>query len=131
MDLQNLDLEKAAGLGATLHLVHPITGELLYNDDKTPATLDLVGADSKQFHRHAAQMYKTKGGASDSAADLRKKNVKTLVKCITGSNIQYEGVILSTPQEIQRLLTERYWVAEQANEFVLERDNFFGQSSTD
>jgi hypothetical protein len=145
-DFSELDTKAASEAGATLHLRHPATGELLYLSDKSPATIDFLGVDSakmRAYHRKITdrrleQSREQRAGKKMknpvTAATLEREKAEGLATVTRGWNIfPIDGKTLScTEQNATKLYSDpRFlWVGEQADEFIAERLNFFKTASS-
>lgn len=137
----------AATKGAWLHLVHPVTREPLYNKPdptgKTPGTEPvrwrIAGRDSEQYQKVQNQQQTRR--IEDSA--------KTKVKTLTGERFTGEaldllaGCVLEVEHSVfngvelvaefhmvRAVLKAEPWIAEQLDEAVMDRANFFPGAKT-
>ena len=132
MDLANLDVKAAADEGATLHLEHPTTGELLFADDekKKPMTIKLVGTDSQIYNdilqRRARKQVNKRRPDKIDVAEARRKGTELLARCtLSWNNILNGGKNTKHSYEAAVKLYEEFpWIREQVDRFVGDRSNF-------
>lgn len=145
MDLSKLDMREGADDGRWLQLTHPVTQELLWDDEKKktgPVRIRLLGADSKKHrskeyaarNRRLKQMGRggKRGGlmAGVTAEGLEEDATEVMVACTLGwENIQLAGQPLEfTPDAARSLYSEHEWIREQVDEFIADRANFLGEA---
>ena len=121
---KEFDVAGAVEEGATLHLTHPVTGELLYDGDQ-PVTITLRGLESASVRAVAASQAKKEARGvkiSDEA-----KGVQMMVAATLGwSGLDRDGEPLEfTPDNVKWLFAENDWIGQQAIEFMKDRANFF------
>lgn len=130
MDLAKLNVKASAEQGATLHLRDPFTGEELFNDDKSPMTISLLGKDSEPYRRITranANKSLNKGRVKLTVEKFEQDGVDLLAAVTTGWHIQFGQTMLefSTAKAKELYSDPEYkWVQEQVDEFVAERSNF-------
>lgn len=143
----NFGTREAATKGAWLHLVHPVSGELLYRgelpngepDKATPVRWLIAGRDSEQYQRKLNEQQTRR--IEDSA--------KTKVKSLTGERFTAEALDLmavcvlevehshfagqpltNDATAIRAVLKKEPWVAEQVDAFLMDRACFLAASKT-
>lgn len=135
MDLNQLDTQAAASKGAWLHLRHPVTGDLLFDDpeQKKPMRIELLGADSKEYR---GEMHRTKNerlrevqgeGVGDRPSqDAEARAVAIAAVCTRAfENIKLNGVALvCTPEIAITVYTKFDWIFRQVSSFIENRKNF-------
>lgn len=128
---------EAASKGAWLHLLHPSTREPLFNEPDQPVRWLIAGRDSEQYQKvQAAQQTRR---IEDSAKTRTKtltgerftgEALDLLAGCVLDvENSVFKGVAL-VPEfaAVRAVLKAEPWLAEQLDEFVMERANFFESS---
>lgn len=135
MDLANLTSEYAPDAGHTLELRGPDDAQL-FNDDGTPMTLSLLGADSDVAvkARNANQNRRLQQGTRMklTAEGLEADGASYLAKLTTGWNITLGG---AKPDFSYEAAVKLYanpklaFVREQADAFIADRANFLKASS--
>jgi hypothetical protein len=130
MDISKLNVKASAEQGATLQLRNPFSGEELFNDDKSPMTISLLGRDSEPYRRTSratANKNLKAGRAAPKVEKFEQDGVELLAAVTTGWNIQFGNEMLEfSPAKVRDLYAdpEYRWVYEQVDEFVAERSNF-------
>lgn len=128
MDLDDLDTTSAAEKGATITIRHPITGEDLEGSDGKPCTLQVLGADSKEWKRAVADSMKsTKNRRNLTVADAERSTIEMLARVTTGMSENWvwgKKPLPFSKENITRLYSERPWIREQVDIFVGDRANF-------
>ena len=104
-------------------LLHPNTGEILSNPDKTPMTITLYAPHSKVYksamHEQTnKQIKKVKGGNKTldiTAEDIEQSSLEVLVKITKAWNITYKG---ETPKlnKTKDVYEEVFWIKDQIEE---------------
>lgn len=141
MDLSSLDTSAQASKGATLELRDPMTDSVLRDEDSGEAvTLTLIGSDAKSYQQAAHKSLNrrlnkkiTKAGRLKlSAEELEDDAFALLLISTTGwSHVIVDGNELQFSEINARMVYERFpWIREQADEFINDRMNFLGNSST-
>lgn len=135
MDLANLTSEYAPDAGHVLELRGPDDAQL-FNDDGTPMTLTLLGADSDVAvkARNANQNRRLQQGTRMklTAEGLEADGASYLAKLTTGWNITLGG---AKPDFSYEAAVKLYanpklaFVREQADAFIADRANFLKASS--
>ncbi|SLN31738.1 hypothetical protein [Oceanibacterium hippocampi] len=131
LDLQSLDIEAAAGEGASFTLRHPVTDEPLVQDGRA-ITITLCGADSRRWkamQRANLDRRLRRGRAVLKSAQIEEENIELLAHCTRDwQGIVYGGEALAcTEANARRLYREQSWIREQALQFAGERANFLGE----
>lgn len=130
MRLSEIKMEMAADKGAELHLLHPVTEEPLFTDDKKPMVIRLVGIDSKQYRKASAKIGDRelkKRKKSTTMEKARARGTELLAACTIGWNIQIDKdkpcADFST-DAAEKLYSDMGWIREEVDEFIGERSNF-------
>ena len=146
MDFSKFDSRAAASTGRDLHLVHPVTGELLYNDKarKEPCMVTLIGTESpaaqaamREINR--AKVKADKGKKDDgeqTLEDLHKLLVETTRPLIMGFKNVLRGDVQATLDDVDWFLnlqlingqTGELSFVEQIAGFATKRANFLGNA---
>lgn len=143
-DLAALDTTENAETGAWMHLQGPDYEDLYVGekDDGKPVRILLLGADSKEFqqlqHKQTTKRVKqlTKPGRRSrnelSSEDFTEGSIDLLVRCTKGfENVIYNGEELDCTAANARKIYERLgFVREQAWDFINDRSNYLGNSSS-
>lgn len=138
LDLLTLDTRRAADEGAVMEVRHPVTNEVLKQDNGEPVTITLAGRDSDRVKRlqRATLDRRLAGGRrrnlSFTADEIDKNRLEELVALTLGwSGIVLRGSLIEPTAENARDLYQTVdWVREQAEEFVDDRANFLKASPT-
>jgi len=126
IDLNDLNFEKNAEIGADLELDHPVTG------DPTGIVIRLAGTDSVAYRRKQREIQTKRIGqlARGKKADYsctEQDACDLLAACTLGWEGLIEGgepVEFST-QAASDLYARHAWIREQVDMFVGDRANFF------
>ncbi len=120
---------------STLHLRHPGTDAALYNDDKTPMTITLVGEHSEEYKavtRRWQNEVLRKPNRKLTAEQVEERGIDLLVACTKGWQIQgEEGLMPFSPDAARDLYSDRTlgWIKSQVESHLYEASNFLGESS--
>ena len=133
MKLDDINLD---GVGK-LQLLHPGTGEKLYNDDKSPMTIDLLGDESKQFRKALAKISNSnvRAGTRRRQATFERTEEQAcelLAAVTTNWNLQIgeESKIAEFSIEAaEKLYLAKSWVRKQVDEYVGDANNFLANAS--
>jgi hypothetical protein len=135
-DLSNLDVIGEANKGALLELLHPATGEVLFDekgDDESKYKafyLKLLGSDSdvyrSEIKRRTEKTYNSKSKSQKiDLDDAQLKGAQLLAKCTTSCYIIENGKeVKCTRDEMTRIYLTQPWIREQAEAFMSDRGNF-------
>lgn len=128
MDLKKFDLTQAADQGATIELLHPVTGEVLTDKGK-PVTITVLGADSKVFKDAVKARTRRALGEKKQKIDLDKterENAELLAKCtLQWSGIEEDGKKLDcTFENAVQVYLQYSWIRDQVDEAIGDRANF-------
>lgn len=141
-DLACLDTSKAGEQGATLHVKHPVTGELMHvmvQDEPVPLTLTLLGSDSptwkaKVFDTNRRRLREMQGARRQSAMSPERIDADALA-LLAEATVGWSGVVIDgkvvpcTPENAAMVYSRLPWLREQADEFANARENFTGESA--
>ena len=144
MDFTQFNSRNAAETPRDLHLKHPATGELLYNDGekrKQPCMVSLIGTESRtaQTALRAIQKAKVKGDKKpddQSLEDLHLTLIESARPLIKGFKNTHIGTRAATLDDIDDILSaqlingqdgEQSFV-EQIMTFATKRANFMGNA---
>ena len=127
MDLAKLDLTEHANNGATLEVLHPISGEILLDKNKNPVTIELLGSDSTQMRNAMSSRAKKQMSSKKQAQITTIDDAELLAAVVKNwSGIEENGTELAcTPENVMHILTKYSWLRLQVDQFVSERSNFF------
>jgi hypothetical protein len=132
-----MGLKNAATVKETteVELVHPITGEVLTNDDGSAMTITVYGPYSKEYKQvmHAQQnkrlaKAKRMNGKMDlNAEELEAGALDLLVKCTKGWKITLdEGLEKFSEAKVREVYTELPWVRDQVEAVMGDTRAFLG-----
>lgn len=133
MELSQLSTKTKANAGEFLHLKHPESGALLYdNKDKSkPVGLILLGKDSDLFIKHNHKIVNEriteKNATTKTSEQIRDENTELLASLTTGwSNLSINGKSEFSRANVVELYDDLglSWVREQADAFIGTRANF-------
>ena len=131
MSIKNITL----GHLSQLHLRHPGTDQALYNDDKTPMTITLVGEHSEEYKavtRRWQNEVLRKPNRKLTAEQVEERGIDLLVACTKGWAIQWDQELLPfSPEAARELYSDREhaWIKNQVETHIYEASNFLGESS--
>lgn len=132
MDLASLDFGKNPEITATMVVVHPITGEEMFQDDGvTPVTVTLLGMESsiaKRITKARAQKHLNKRSQKVDLDEAREFTIGLQAKLITASQgLKENGQDLDLTDQATAIdvLTRYNWLREQIDEFITDRANFY------
>ena len=140
MDISKINESNASDTGADLELTHPSTGDVLVQDDdnRTPITIRILGMDSKVYRNHQQNVQRERMNKMMRARS--RKNVdfvmsfeercSLLAECTVGwSGIVDNGAEVEfSKKAAYELYHKAPWVADQVDEFMGDRANFFMMS---
>jgi len=127
MDLAQFDLVEAAEKGIVVELIHPVSKELLEDEDGKPVTIKVLGKDSRKWQQvakrvlaRAAAKYR---GKDTPVGETEKGLREILAECtLSWTNIEYNDSPLKCNKENALMLYEkRGWIAEQVMEHASDR----------
>ncbi len=129
---------KSIKIGHTsdLHLRHPATDALLFNDDGSPMVITLAGEHSEDYkavtRRWQNEMLR-RPSRKLTSEQIEERALDLLVAVTRGWQIQWEdGALLPFSAPAARTLyadTEHAWIKLQVEAHVHEVANFLGESS--
>lgn len=137
MDLSRKEFDVAGAVeeGATLHLVGPFDGKLLY-EQKTvkgakvdivdkPVTITLRGMESETV-RNIAKKHSRKA-AKGVTLDQEAVGIETFQAVVIGwENIgDGSGPLECNPANVHKVFLEHDWIGQQVLAFAMDRTNFF------
>lgn len=132
MDLANLDFGKNPEITAVMNVIHPITGEEMFQDDGvTPVTVTLLGMESsvaKRITKARAQKQLNKRNQKVDLDEAREFTISLQAKLITASQgLTENGQDLDLTDHVTSVdvLTRFNWLREQIDEFITDRANFY------
>ena len=131
MDLNTLNLSEGADIGNTMEVKHPVTDEVLLDDNKKPVTITLLGSDSTVLRdamkNRARKQLRTKKSQSFDVDEAEKIGCEMLATCTVGwSGISENGSSVQFSHEAATDLYLKYqWLRQQVDEFINDRENFF------
>jgi len=117
--------------GEWLELLHPVTGEVIRDEDDAPMRIELVGKDSDEYRKAqraiTARRLKSRSRSKSFDADsLEHEAIDLLVACTKG----WEGIALDgddlefNKANCRKVYAKYLWIKEQVDEFVDDRGNF-------
>lgn len=127
MDLNKLDLTKAANAGAWYTLKHPVTSEAL------PMKIKVLGKDSEKFiqlsedfRRSSLDDLKANKTTEQRMASASEYGDKLLVACtLEWQGIELDGKKLDCTPENVKLVYKRFnWIKDQVDTAIADRANF-------
>lgn len=134
MDFSQFDSRAAGDKPRDLHLRHPVTGELLFDDGK-PCIAEILGAESPrvQSSLKALARAKVKGEALETSDDL----VALAAPLIVGFKNVMRGKVPATADDAAWFLglqipngqDGQASFVEQVSQFATDRGNFLGNAS--
>lgn len=113
-----------------LLLKHPVTGEVLGEDEGKPVTFTLYGSASKQYRKAVDVMMKAadkRGNKKATPAEKRQESIEFLVSLtVKADNIEYNGAPLDNPTALADFYGDDKfnWVREQINEAIGSVEGF-------
>lgn len=132
MDLAKLDTSKET---ATLHVLHPVTREPMFEGDKA-MTIELYGSDSEQYRSHQRQAAnenlknRSEKGGQDAPQATAERIEQGAIDLLAACTAGWSGVIENgkevkyTAAEVKRVYGQYRWIYEQVDSFVHSRANF-------
>ena len=129
MDLSKFDTSAANETGVSLTLVDPSTGEDLANDGKK-TKIWLVGKDSKEFRAFKMEQANKYRQKQPTPAQNERMSIEVLVRCTRRlENVLVDGVVLEHSFETTFDLYKRFgFIKDQVDEFIVDNNNFLGNS---
>lgn len=125
-DLANLDLGPSADAGATMTLLHPVSGESL------GITFHVIGQDAPTYRKNLRKLrdlLAKQGEDDDEDPDVRDRmRVARLAACAVRGweNVEWQGEPLDYGFDAAVMLfSARPWISEQVAFFRDRRANFF------
>jgi len=134
-DFAQLDTVSASNEGAVLELRGP-DGAALFQDDGSPVTITLLGADSDAYTRASNLLtnraLRSRGKAQITAESALTDQINLLAKITTDwSGIKVGGESWQCDEErVKRFYRQFPFVRDQVQEFVADRGNFLKASPT-
>ena len=131
MDLANLDFGKNPEITAVMTVIHPITGEEMFQEDGAPVTVTLLGMESsvaKRVTKARAQKQLNKRNQKVDLDEAREFTISLQAKLITASQgLKENGQDLDLTDQATAIdvLTRYNWLREQIDEFITDRANFY------
>lgn len=125
-DLANLDLAPSADAGATMTLLHPVSGEPI------GITFEVMGQDAPIYRKNLRKlrdMLAKQAEDDDEDPDLRilKRSAQQAACAVRAwANVEWQGAsLLYSFDNAVTIFTARPWIAEQVTFFRDRRANFF------
>jgi len=120
---------------ASVHLVHPVNGTLLYADEAEtlPVTVTVYSKASKQYRKVVDAMMKKNERIAQqkkklTPEEVRESQIDFLVSLsITSENMAFNGSPVDNEDVFRAMYTdERFsWVRSQVDEFLSDNASFF------
>lgn len=139
-DLNQLDVGAKAEEGTQMPVRHPITGKPIFDEDGTPWTITLLGADSpshtQALHKRANKRAKEgmKGGFRGrnlTAEQIDADELELLIHATKAWHIRLDGELLGSSDEVKRDTYQRFqWLRDQAEAWMGDRANYLGEQSS-
>lgn len=115
-----------------LHLVHPVTQELLYADadQKEAVVIVLYGQSSRKYRAAVSAMQNRalkRGKKQLTAEQMQDEGVELLVACSDKAlNLELDGKPVDNPEQFRKLYSDPKfsWVREQVDSALAEISNF-------
>lgn len=115
-----------------LHLVHPVTQELLYADAKQekPVVVVLYGTSSRKYRAAVSAMQNRqlkRGKKQATAEEMNQEGVELLVACSDKAlNLELDGAAVDTPESFRKLYSDPAysWLREQVDGALADITNF-------
>lgn len=115
-----------------LHLVHPVTQELLYADadQKEAVVIVLYGQSSRKYRAAVSAMQNRalkRGKKQLTAEQMQDEGVELLVACSDKAlNLELDGKPVDNPEQFRKLYSDPKfsWVREQVDNALAEISNF-------
>lgn len=140
-DLSQFDTRVVGEQGAVMEVLHPVTGVPITEDDGTPWTITLLGADSetytKNMYRAADKRIKESlkaGGFRNpvvsriSSEAIDSDDLESLALATKAWKIRLDGRWVGDSMEERRSIYGRFkWLREQAAAFLNDRSNYLGE----
>jgi len=134
MDLSKYNLEVFAEQGTDMELMDPISGDVLKQENGEPVTIHVLGMDSKAFkqknreqqRKRTEKMLKSRANKVDySVSD--EDRAEMLAAITTGwAGLEEDGKEIEFSEDAAYdLYLKHSWIAEQVDQFILDRANFF------
>lgn len=127
MDLSNI---RPVSDVVEVEIKHPVTGDQLYNDDKSKMTITLYASHSKEYKavvheqmdKRLAKAQKDKN-ITIKSSDLEKASLQHLANVTKEWNITYEGTKPDIKKAV-KVYEDLFWVKEQLEEALQEGLDF-------
>jgi len=134
MDLSALDTSDLANQGSVMELRGP-NGDPLLQDDESPITLSLLGADSNALVRLSnlqTNAYLKQGSIKVTAEGAKANELDYLAKAtVAWAGVKVDGKELDCTEENAKAVYRRFpWIADQARAFIADRAHFMKASPT-
>jgi len=123
---------------ATVYLYHPLTDEMLMDDEGNPMWISVYGMDSSRYrqvtheqqNRRIQTAQRSGGKPSLTAEQLESASMDLLVKCTADWNLFVNNEKPECNEKKAReLYTEFPWIKDQVDMFMHDRKNFLANSS--
>ena len=131
MDLAKLDLTEHANNGATMDVMHPITGEPLLDANGFPVTVTLLGADSTKMRQEMSNRAKKQLASKSKPVNNIEEAEKLSAELLAVITVSWSG-ITENGQEIEcnrenaiKVYTKYSWLRQQVDAFTTDRANFY------
>ncbi len=116
---------------AEMQLVHPVTGDVLFDgtEDK-PVTFTLAGVSSQKYRKAVDAMLRSqnKRGKREASPDERRDESNTFLAALSikVENMEYDGEPVSTLESFKALYADESlgWIKAQVNDFLGSTEAF-------
>lgn len=126
VDLNSLDIVAAAGAGAEIAILHPVTGKEL------GITITVIGADSERYRKNlrslASGRLNRKNRKPMDVEEAEEEGLDLLAKATLGwKGVVVDGAEIPFSKDEAKKLYRRFpWVKEQVDAAIVDRGNFLG-----
>ena len=130
MDLMNL---KPTSDIIEVTLMHPNTGDVVKNDDKTPMTITVYASHSKehkaavhmQTNKRLKAMQGSKKSQTFTSEEIEESSMELLARVTSCWNITYGGAMPElNVKKAREIYTEVFWIKSQVEEALAESLDF-------
>lgn len=117
MDLKSLEMEETA----RRDVIHPLTGEVVTDDDGNPMWYEVYGSDTKHYRKAVAEVARDTDNAENSAEIL-------IMKCILTWDIVVDGRSPKVAEAVE-IFAALPWLRDQIDRAMHTRANFIKPAS--
>lgn len=116
---------------ADMVVIHPVTGDELQQEDGSPMTITLYGAQSKQFRQAknaAVNASMSKRGKAATAEQSERNAMQLLADCTAAFNGLDLGDGVLSVDDAADIYMDNPWLKDQVDEFIASNVNFLRRS---